>query len=61
MTGEKPTLYLETSAVSYLTARPSRDVIVLSHQEITRRWWEGKVADFRIHVSDDLHPGGIAR
>lgn len=36
----KPTLYLETTIVSYLTARPSRDLTVAAHQEITRHWWE---------------------
>ena len=33
----KPVVYVETSVVSYYTARPSRDIIVLAHQEITRR------------------------
>ena len=34
-----PTLYLDTTIVSYLTARLSRDVIIAQHQAITRRWW----------------------
>ena len=31
-----PTVYIETSVVSYLTARPSRDVVVAAYQEVTR-------------------------
>ena len=33
------TAYIETSVVSYLTARPSRDVVIAAYQEITREWW----------------------
>lgn len=36
----KPTVYIETTIVSYLTARPSRDLIVAGHQRITMDWWE---------------------
>jgi len=35
----RPKVYVETSVISYLTARPSRDVISLAHQELTRQWW----------------------
>lgn len=31
---------METTIISYLTARPSRDVVVAGHQETTREWWE---------------------
>ena len=36
----KPTVYIETSIISYLTARPSRDLIVAGHQQITVDWWD---------------------
>lgn len=36
----KPTVYIETSVVSYLTAKPSRDLIVAAHQQLTHEWWE---------------------
>ncbi|MDE0312727.1 MAG: type II toxin-antitoxin system VapC family toxin [Caldilineaceae bacterium] len=40
----RPTAYIETSVVSYLTARPSRDVVIAAYQEITREWW-GEASD----------------
>lgn len=48
---DKPTVYLESSVVSYRTARPSRDVIVLSHLEITRIWWENHIDEYSLRVS----------
>jgi predicted nucleic acid-binding protein len=35
----KAKVYVETSVLSYLTARRSRDLIVVAHQAMTRRWW----------------------
>lgn len=35
----KPSVYLETSVISYLAARLSRDLIVAGHQQITEEWW----------------------
>ena len=35
----KPKAYIETSIVSYLTARQSRDLVVAAHQQVTRDWW----------------------
>ena len=49
---DRPKAYLESSVVSYRVARPSRDVIVLSHQEITRMWWENHLHEYAVFVSE---------
>ena len=36
----KPKLYLETTIVSYLTARPGRDLVRAAHQQVIRDWWD---------------------
>ena len=36
----KSTVYVETSVISYLAARPSRDLIVAAHQQISQEWWD---------------------
>jgi hypothetical protein len=38
----RPTTYVETSVVSYLTARPSRDLVRAAHQEVTCEWWAAR-------------------
>lgn len=35
----KPRAYIETSVISYLSAKPSSDLIVAGHQRITIDWW----------------------
>ena len=35
---------METTIVSYLAARRSRNLIVRAHQEVTRRWWRQRAA-----------------
>ncbi len=47
----KPRLYLETTIPSYLTSRPSRDLIVAGHQQITREWWERRRDAFQCYIS----------
>jgi hypothetical protein len=47
----KPKLCLETTIPSYLTSRPSRDLIVAGHQQITREWWNRQRDEFDIYLS----------
>ena len=47
----KPKLYLETTIASYLTAWPSRDLVMAANQETTREWWATRRGDFEIFVS----------
>src|SRR3954452_19970225 len=44
-------LYVETSVISYLTARPGRDLIAAAHQELTREWWQHADLEFDLFAS----------
>ncbi len=43
MEKRKKRVYIESSVISYLTARPSRDIIISARQEWTRVWWERRL------------------
>ena len=47
----KPKVYLETSIISYLAGRRSKDLIVAAHQELTHEWWEMRKNKFTPFVS----------
>ncbi len=47
----KPTVYLETTIVSYLTAHPTRDVVIAALIEQTKKWWEEERSRFELFVS----------
>ena len=44
-------VYIETTIVSYLAARPSRDVVIAGHQQVTHEWWDTCRANFELCVS----------
>ena len=44
-------IYLETTIISYLAARPSKDLITAAHQQVTRDWWEYRRRDFDLFSS----------
>jgi hypothetical protein len=47
----KPKLYIETTVASYLTARPTRDLILTARQQITVDWWTARLTDFDCVIS----------
>jgi hypothetical protein len=44
-------IYIETTIVSYLTARPSGDVVVAGHQQSTHDWWDTRRSEYELCVS----------
>jgi hypothetical protein len=44
-------VYLETTIVSYLAARPSRDPVTAVHQEITHLWWRTRRRRYTLYAS----------
>ena len=47
----KKRVYIETTVVSYLTSRPSRDIMVAGHQEATRNLWPDLAAKYEPFIS----------
>lgn len=47
----KETVYIETSVLSYLVSKPSRDIIIAGRQEITREKWPKILEWFEIYLS----------
>ena len=48
----KPKVYFETTILSYLAARPSRDAVTAGRQAITRRWWDTEREKYSLVVSE---------
>lgn len=44
-------VYLETTFISYLVARSSRDLLIAAHQQVTQEWWEYRRSEFECLVS----------
>ena len=49
---DKKTVYIETSIVSYLTARPSSELLAAAWQKVTIDWWDTQRNRFDLLASD---------
>lgn len=47
----KPTVYLETSIIGYVTSRPSRDLITAANQQMTHEWWNDHRGRYDLYIS----------
>jgi len=47
----KPRAYIESTVISYYTARPTRDVVMAGHQAVTVEWWDGDLPKFTPIIS----------
>jgi hypothetical protein len=49
----KRKVYIETSVISYLTARPSKTILGAAHQQLTCAWWEKRFA-YELFISQSV-------
>jgi predicted nucleic acid-binding protein len=47
-----PSVYIETSIISYLVARPSRDALMADRQRQTREWWANRRHGYTLFTSE---------
>ena len=48
---EKPSIYLETSFISYLVGNLNRDHIILTRQILSRDFWNSEIHKYRLSIS----------
>jgi predicted nucleic acid-binding protein len=48
----KPSVYIETTIPSYLTAWRSPELVMAANQEATRKWWDESRAKFELFISE---------
>jgi len=57
-------VYIETLVISYVTSRPSRDLVIAARQAITAEWWHEQRLKFDVYISalveEEISEGGTA-
>ncbi|MGJ5674472.1 MAG: type II toxin-antitoxin system VapC family toxin [Nostochopsis sp.] len=48
------TVYIETSIIGYLTARPNNNLILMANVEATREWWDIRRVQFDLYISQTV-------
>ena len=47
----KPSVYLETSVISYCASEGARDIVILGKQTVTKEWWKSQIMAFSPFLS----------
>lgn len=50
----KPTVYVETTIISCMAARPSRDLVAAAWQQATREWWADHRSRFDVCIAEPV-------
>lgn len=50
----KPRVYVETTILSYLAARPSRDLVTAERQLAAQQWWENERRKYTLVGSSEV-------
>ena len=45
-------VYVESSVISYIAAKPGRDVVVSARQALSIEWWESKRKQYEVYISE---------
>ena len=48
---KKLKVYIESTIPSYLVSRPSRDILTLAHQQVTKEWWSTAHEKYLLFIS----------
>lgn len=56
----RPSIYVETSIITYLAAQPSRDLVTAARQQVTHEWWARRRTSFELFVSELVLAGASA-
>ncbi|OHD56199.1 MAG: hypothetical protein A2096_04760 [Spirochaetes bacterium GWF1_41_5] len=48
----RKSVYIESTIPSYYVAEPSRDIVLLAHQGITREWWNTDRQNYDLYISE---------
>jgi hypothetical protein len=48
------TVYIETSIVSYMASKPSRDLLIAACQQATQTWWNDYRHHYNLYMSPEM-------
>ena len=58
-------VYIETSVISYLSSRPSSNLLIAAQQSVTHDWWNSRRTRFDLFISEfvlvEISKGDVTR